>query len=180
MKEGSRSREGPRIRAGFLDAERFGRRVIAWTSSGLCRLWWSVQETPAQLLPPEPVPSGFSEPLHSYFAGEEVDPTSLPVDLRGTAFQLQVWHELRRIRRGQVRTYAAVASRIGSPRATRAVGAANAANPLPIVVPCHRVVAAGFCLGGYSAGLDRKRRLLELEGVRVVQERVRPGQLQLL
>ncbi|MBK6808584.1 MAG: methylated-DNA--[protein]-cysteine S-methyltransferase [Sandaracinaceae bacterium] len=92
---------------------------------------------------------------------------ALPRDARGTPFQHQVWEALCRIPRGAVRSYSGVASDIGNPRAMRAVGLANGRNPLPIVVPCHRVIAASHQLGGYTGGLDRKRALLALEGVRI-------------
>lgn len=89
-----------------------------------------------------------------------------PVDLdRGTAFQRAVWTELRRIERGETVTYGELAARIDKPGAARAVGGAVGANPVPIVVPCHRVLAAGEKLGGYSGGLDVKRHLLRVEGV---------------
>jgi O-6-methylguanine DNA methyltransferase len=87
----------------------------------------------------------------------------LNLDLRGTPFQLVVWDELRRIPYGETRSYADVALQVGRPRAVRAVGAANGANPLPLVVPCHRVVATGGKLGGYGGGLELKARLLAME-----------------
>jgi O-6-methylguanine DNA methyltransferase len=87
----------------------------------------------------------------------------LALDLRGTAFQLEVWSALREIPYGETRTYAEQARAIGRPRATRAVGTANGANPLSLVVPCHRVIASGGRLGGYGGGLDLKRRLLAME-----------------
>jgi O-6-methylguanine DNA methyltransferase len=100
--------------------------------------------------------------LREYFEGARRE-FDLPLDLRGTSFQLQVWRALTRIPHGETRTYAQIASQIGRPKATRAVGSANGRNPLPIIVPCHRVISTGGGLGGYSAGLDFKRRLLALE-----------------
>lgn len=88
----------------------------------------------------------------------------LPLDLRGTPFQRAVWEALLAIPYGETRTYGEVASAIGRPGAVRAVGAANGANPVPLVVPCHRVVAAGGRLGGFGGGLPLKTRLLALEG----------------
>lgn len=88
---------------------------------------------------------------------------ALPLDLRGTAFQQRVWRELQRIPRGETITYAELAARIGSPRAVRAVGTACGANPVAMVVPCHRVVRADGSLGGYAWGLERKVRLLRDE-----------------
>ena len=116
--------------------------------------------SPGQAAPPLAQAAG---QLREYFAG-----TRRSFDLRlephGTPFQLSVWQTLAEIPYGETITYAELARRVGRPGAFRAVGQANGANPLPIVVPCHRVVAAGGRLGGYGGGLDTKRRLLELEG----------------
>jgi AraC family transcriptional regulator of adaptative response/methylated-DNA-[protein]-cysteine methyltransferase len=87
----------------------------------------------------------------------------LPLDVRGTAFQQRVWRELQRIPRGETITYAELAARIGSPQAVRAVGTACGANPVAMVVPCHRVVRADGSLGGYAWGLERKACLLRDE-----------------
>jgi AraC family transcriptional regulator, regulatory protein of adaptative response / methylated-DNA-[protein]-cysteine methyltransferase len=88
----------------------------------------------------------------------------LPLDVRGTAFQRRVWEELRRIPLGETRTYGEVAAAIGAPGASRAVGTACGANPVPVVVPCHRVVPASGGVGNYGLGPARKRTLLEREG----------------
>ena len=87
----------------------------------------------------------------------------LPLDLRGTGFQHRVWAAVAAIPYGETRTYADIARAIGQPKAVRAVGAANGANPLPLVVPCHRVVGSDGSLTGYGGGLDVKRRLLAME-----------------
>ena len=87
----------------------------------------------------------------------------LPFDLRGTAFQRMVWEAVAAIPYGETMTYGAIAARLGKPSAARAVGAANGANPLPIFVPCHRVLGADGSLTGYGGGLPIKRALLELE-----------------
>jgi AraC family transcriptional regulator of adaptative response/methylated-DNA-[protein]-cysteine methyltransferase len=89
----------------------------------------------------------------------------LPLDLRGTPFQLEVWAELRRIPAGSVITYAELAWRIGRPRAYRAVAQACGANPVGVLVPCHRVISSDGGLGGFGFGLSRKVALLEREGV---------------
>jgi len=89
--------------------------------------------------------------------------SDVPLDVRGTAFQRRVWEALRRIPRGETRTYGQVAAAIGSPKASRAVGTACATNPVPIVVPCHRVVPASGGVGNYGLGPERKRTLLERE-----------------
>lgn len=104
--------------------------------------------------------------LADYFRGERRH-FLLPLDLRGTAFQQKVWEALTSIPFGQTRTYKQVAETIGSPRAVRAVGGANNRNPLPVIVPCHRVIGADGQLVGYGGGLPIKRFLLQLEGVPV-------------
>jgi AraC family transcriptional regulator of adaptative response/methylated-DNA-[protein]-cysteine methyltransferase len=96
-------------------------------------------------------------------AGRSGDP-AVPLDIRATAFQRSVWDELRRIPRGETRSYAEVARAIGRPRAVRAVARACATNPVAVVVPCHRVVGSDGALTGYRWGLERKRALLEREG----------------
>jgi len=107
-----------------------------------------------------------TQQLREYFAGDrrhfdvEMDPV-------GSSFQRSVWDEVVRIPFGGTRSYSEVARRLGKPTAVRAVGTANGANPLPIVIPCHRVVGADGSLVGYAAGLDIKAALLELEGVRL-------------
>jgi O-6-methylguanine DNA methyltransferase len=91
-----------------------------------------------------------------------------PMDFSSrTEFQQRVWRALRRIAPGRTMSYAEVAASIGKPKATRAVGAACGANPIPVLIPCHRVLAARQGLGGFSAGLDWKRKLLAIEGVRL-------------
>jgi epoxyqueuosine reductase len=105
----------------------------------------------------------FMEELEAYFRGELREFT-LPLDLRGTEFQKQCWQALLGIPYGETRSYADIARAVGRPTAFRAVGMANHSNPIPIVVPCHRVLAANGSLCGYGGGLDIKRKLLELEG----------------
>jgi methylated-DNA-[protein]-cysteine S-methyltransferase len=114
-----------------------------------------------------PVVTEAARQLRAYFAGQ-LRRFDLPLDMQGTPFQLRVWRELERIPYGETRSYRQIAAAIGSPRAVRAVGAANGANPIPIVVPCHRVIGAGGRLVGYGGGLALKRRLLELEGARAL------------
>ena len=98
--------------------------------------------------------------LAAYFGGELRD-FELPLRMAGTPFQHQVWEGLRAIPYGETVSYAELARRIGRPGASRAVGSANGRNPIAIVVPCHRVIAADGTLGGYGGGLDRKEWLLE-------------------
>jgi methylated-DNA-[protein]-cysteine S-methyltransferase len=101
--------------------------------------------------------------LQAYFAGQ-LREFQLPLDMQGTDFQKRVWGQVGAIPYGETRSYGQIATAIGSPRAVRAVGAANGANPVPIVVPCHRVIGANGKLVGYGGGLAMKKRLLELEG----------------
>lgn len=102
--------------------------------------------------------------LRDYFSGDLHALDGLPVDTGGTPFQRAVWGQLRRIPAGRTASYREIAAAIGAPAATRAVGAANGANPIGIIIPCHRVIGADGTLTGYGGGLDRKRWLLEHEG----------------
>jgi methylated-DNA-[protein]-cysteine S-methyltransferase len=100
--------------------------------------------------------------LTEYFAGERKD-FDLPLSLRGTEFQLLVLEELKTIPYGETTSYGDIAKRIGRPKAVRAVGAANGRNPIPIIVPCHRVIGSSGDLTGFGGGLDTKTALLRLE-----------------
>lgn len=106
---------------------------------------------------------GLRDAMSRYFAGEFDVIDSLPVETGGTPFQREVWRELRQIACGRTISYAQLAQRIGRPRAVRAVGHANGANPVSIVVPCHRVIGSDGSLSGYGGGIERKRWLLEHE-----------------
>lgn len=101
--------------------------------------------------------------LEEYFAGTRTT-FELPLAPQGTAFQKEVWHALADIAYGQTISYAQLAQRVGKPSAMRAVGAANGRNPLPIVLPCHRVIGTDGSLTGFGGGLPTKQFLLELEG----------------
>ena len=119
-------------------------------------------------------PPGFEDPacapvvaqLREYFAGKRQQ-FELPLALRGTAFQLAVWNALLTIPYGATTSYGELARRIGRPAAVRAVGAANGANPIPVIVPCHRVIGSNGTLTGYGGGIERKQWLLALEGRRL-------------
>lgn len=103
--------------------------------------------------------------LRDYFKGEPVNFSSIPLDLWGTSFQQEVWSGLASIPHGGTLTYKELAARIGRPQAVRAVGAANGQNPLPVILPCHRVIGTNGTLTGYRGGLKLKQELLELEGI---------------
>jgi methylated-DNA-[protein]-cysteine S-methyltransferase len=199
---------------GVVTLPKLGRVWLAWLPGGLVRLEQREHEDSAERraaclregMIERDVPAIFREPLERFDAGEPIDLATIPVVLRGSPFFVAVWTALRKIPRGHVRTYGGLAKDAGSPRATRAVGTAMAKNPLPLVVPCHRVIANGGRLGGYSdgprsgsrdgplpfvpdagtvrdplreRGLPRKRLLLAMEGVRIEGDRVLPGQLDL-
>jgi AraC family transcriptional regulator of adaptative response/methylated-DNA-[protein]-cysteine methyltransferase len=100
--------------------------------------------------------------IQAFIAGEG-SLSRVPVDIRGTVFQRRVWEALRRIPRGETRTYSEIAQAIGAPAAVRAVGSACGANPVALVVPCHRAIRTDGGLGGYAWGLPVKKRLLEIE-----------------
>lgn len=109
-----------------------------------------------------PVLDRAEQQLLAYFSGD-LDRFDLPLAPNGTPFQQQVWTALRSIPSGETRTYAAIANQIGNPAAVRAVGAANGANPIAVIIPCHRVIATNGTLHGYAGGLERKRWLLDME-----------------
>jgi O-6-methylguanine DNA methyltransferase len=133
--------------------------------------WLRAQAPGAQLVEDERANRSARQQLLEYLAGERLR-FELALDLRATPFQRAVYDELLAIPYGETRSYAEVARAIGKPRAVRATGAANGANPIPLVIPCHRVIASGGGLGGYGGGLPLKRRLLAMESSRVRGERL--------
>ena len=123
------------------------------------------RQEPAAVIVEHRDPAGAVTALHDYFGGDLGAVDRLQVEFYGTEFQRCVWTALRTIPAGRTASYSDIANAIGAPTATRAVGAANGANPIPIVVPCHRIIGTSGALVGYGGGLDRKRWLLEHEGV---------------
>ncbi len=132
-----------------------------WNLANVCR-WTGAVPVEAEA----PGLEALRAQLAEYFAGPRRS-FDLPLADEGSDFQRAVWAALRAIPYGQTRSYGQVAAAVGNPRACRAVGAANGANPLLIVTPCHRVVRTGGALGGFGAGLPVKARLLALEGVEI-------------
>ena len=114
-------------------------------------------------------PSPARRALEAYFGGELAAIDSLRTETTGTEFQREVWGALRGIPTGATLSYGALATKIGRPAAVRAVGLANGANPIAIVVPCHRVIGANSSLTGYGGGIERKRWLLQHEGERAAE-----------
>ncbi|MDK9696921.1 MAG: methylated-DNA--[protein]-cysteine S-methyltransferase [Siculibacillus sp.] len=152
-------------------ATAFGPVAVAWTALGLSRvrlLDGSGDGVPGGGGALPPVAAEAARRLAAYFAGEPVDFSTLVLDESGlSALDTAIYRELRRVPRGATVTYGELAARAGAPGAAQAVGGAMARNPWVIVVPCHRVLAAGGALGGFSApgGVATKRRLLRMEGV---------------
>ena len=156
-----------RIPTGLLAQARFdspvGPLTAAVTTRGLALLQFG---TPALGAVPVDRSQRWLQQLGKELARFWQDPQQpfdLPLDLQGTAFQLAVWQALTHIPAGQTRSYADIAQQVGAPRAVRAVGAANGANPVAIVVPCHRVIGRNGTLTGYAGGLARKAVLLQHE-----------------
>jgi AraC family transcriptional regulator of adaptative response/methylated-DNA-[protein]-cysteine methyltransferase len=150
-----------------------GKLLIATTPRGLCSviLGDSDRELARQLrvqfplakIQPEPRLASMLAQVVSQFS-EHPATLDLPLDLRATAFQMRVWEALRRIPRGETRSYAQLAASLGQPTAVRAVARACATNPVAVVVPCHRVIGSNGKLTGYRWGVERKKKLLEIEG----------------
>lgn len=140
-----------------------GRLQLCADGDGLCALRFAAA---GDAMDAAPVLLQAERELEEYFAGRRTA-FSVPLSMHGTPFQMEVWAALRTIPYGETRSYASLAAQIGRPRACRAVGMANHVNPLPIFVPCHRVVGADGRLTGYAGGLDVKKYLLKLEGAYV-------------
>lgn len=148
---------------------------LAATNQGLCRITWphesldilkrwvNKQIPSAVLIQDHKQISKYVQQLQEYFEGDRKKFT-LPFDIRGTAFQTSVWQALTQIPFGQTWSYSDIAKMIGNPKAVRAVGTANGANPVPIVIPCHRVIGKNSTLTGFRGGLNIKEQLLQLEG----------------
>ena len=164
----------PRVTYAWVHTE-IGRVLVAATSRGVCfasihpdgaierlQSWAARHEPRAEIVEDRRAMRSVLDQVAAYARGDrrvfDVD-----LDLRGTPFQKRVWEADRRIPYGQTRTYAQVARSIGKPAAVRAVGGANGKNPVPLFVPCHRIVAR-HGLGGFTGGLHHKRRLLAVEG----------------
>lgn len=140
-----------------------GPMVLKATEKGLCQADFG--EGPRG--ESSPLLEEAARQLEQWFAGQRRDfDLALDVAGAGTEFQRAVWEQLRAIPRGQHMSYGQVARAIGKPGAARAVGAACGKNPIILIIPCHRVLAADGSLGGFSAGLDLKRRLLAAEGMK--------------
>jgi AraC family transcriptional regulator, regulatory protein of adaptative response / methylated-DNA-[protein]-cysteine methyltransferase len=161
-----------------IGPSRIGKLLVAESEKGLCAvrvrdsdaaLENSLREqfADAVIVRDEKALAPLRKMVLASIAGKSA-PRNLELDIEGTDFQRAVWRELRRIPAGATRSYADVARAIGKPKATRAVANACGANPLPVVVPCHRVIAKDGSIGGYTGGLHIKRALLDAEGVELL------------
>jgi AraC family transcriptional regulator, regulatory protein of adaptative response / methylated-DNA-[protein]-cysteine methyltransferase len=147
-----------------------GRMLVAATEHGICSVnvgendeelvVWLKKEYPRAIVTEDPRAKTYLDGVNRHLRGQEA---KLPLDLRGTDFQIKVWTALRRIPLGETRSYSEVAEMVGEPRAVRAVANACASNPVPLILPCHRVIRKDGSLGGYGLGLPRKRTLLAEE-----------------
>ena len=167
---------GRAARIGYaIGASPLGKILIAATERGLCSVILGDSDAhlvrdlrvqfPQAKIEPEPSLAPHLEGVLSQFT-EHPAALDLPLDLRATAFQMRVWEALRRIPRGETRTYAELAKSLGNPKAFRAVARACATNPVAVVIPCHRVIGSDGKATGYRWGVERKKKLLELEGAR--------------
>lgn len=161
-------------------ASPLGRLLVARTERGVCSVSLADSETELAKRLRREFPrarverdrnglSGAVRQLVRFLKGQQPR-FDLPLDVRGTAFQCRVWEELLRIPYGVTRTYGDVARALGKPGAARAVGTACGSNPLPLIIPCHRVVRGSGQLGGYGLGLPRKRKLLAQESRRAARQ----------
>jgi methylated-DNA-[protein]-cysteine S-methyltransferase len=154
-----------------------GPLTIAARGSRVCLLHFGADEEavrrtlrryyPAEAIEANGDPAGAVSAVGTYFAGDLGALEALDVELNGTPFQTRVWEALRRVRAGTTATYGELARSIGAATAVRAVGAANGANPVAVIVPCHRIIGTNGTLTGYGGGLECKRWLLEHEGCRL-------------
>jgi AraC family transcriptional regulator of adaptative response/methylated-DNA-[protein]-cysteine methyltransferase len=151
-------------------ASPLGKVLIAGTGRGLCsvKLGEGVEKllaeefSEAELVHDSKALPEVRKMILEFLAGD-ASLAKIPLDIRGTVFQRKVWEQLRRIPAGETRSYQQIARAIGAPRAVRAVGSACGANPVALVIPCHRALRADGSLGGYAWGLERKEKLLRIE-----------------
>jgi methylated-DNA-[protein]-cysteine S-methyltransferase len=154
-----------------------GEALVALDEAGVLRAFnwrdyegdmrtWIARRYPGARLEPGAAPASLRKAFDAYFAGDAHALAAIPWRAAGTPFQLEIWRTLCSIAPGETLSYAALAARIGRPTAMRAVGLANGANPVALVVPCHRVIGADGSLTGYGGGLHRKRWLLTHEGAK--------------
>lgn len=145
-----------------------GTVTLQANEQGLLGVWFETHTTKPEDLGIQedsfPIFQSVKEQLERYFAGDAVQ-FDVPIAAKGTPFQQSVWHVLTTIPYGETWSYAQLADAIGNPKAVRAVGLANGKNPVSVIVPCHRVIGKNGKLTGYAGGIERKQRLLTIEGI---------------
>ncbi|EDK30461.1 methylated-DNA--[protein]-cysteine S-methyltransferase [Vibrio chagasii] len=145
-----------------------GTVTLQANEQGLLGVWFETHTTKPEDLGTQedsfPIFQSVKDQLDRYFAGEAVQ-FDVPIAAKGTPFQQSVWHALTTIPYGETWSYAQLADAIGNPKAVRAVGLANGKNPVSVIVPCHRVIGKNGKLTGYAGGVERKQRLLAIEGI---------------
>jgi methylated-DNA-[protein]-cysteine S-methyltransferase len=150
----------------FFETGLIGTLTLAGDEKGLRHIFFQKEKNPLSVSADWKRMPDFFLPvkaqLHAYFIGE-LRQFALPLAPVGTPFQLKVWEALKTIPYGRLASYKTIAEAIGNPKAVRAVGGANGKNPLPIIVPCHRVIGADGSLTGFGGGLETKQRLIDLE-----------------
>lgn len=143
--------------------------TVIVSSSGIKKIIFNLPKHDKELLkatklrPDDPYLFETFKQLNEYFAGSRKK-FDLPVDIEGTEFQKKVWNEVKKIPYGKTKSYKSIAEKLGDVKAIRAVGKANGQNPVPIIIPCHRVIGSDGTLTGYAGGLEIKEKLLEIEG----------------
>ncbi len=155
-----------------IPSKLLGTVFVASTEKGVCRIDFRITEkkfltqlrrqVPGKIVKDDGPNRKVLSQLRKYLEGE-LKQFDCPLDMEGTAFQKRVWSALERIPYGATRSYKDIARTIGHPKAFRAVGNANGTNPVPIIVPCHRVIESNGGLGGYGSGIDIKKQLLDFE-----------------
>ena len=165
----SRGGAGRLVHWAVLDTS-LGNMLVAATEKGVCCLAFGEGEAELRARFPKAELVRAGEPFRALFAKvvaaverPGLGSAAIPLDVHGTAFQQRVWDELRRIPPGETRSYGALAAALGNPKASRAVGSANGANHVAVLIPCHRVIAGDGTLGGYAYGLEIKKELLRRE-----------------
>lgn len=157
---------------------KIGPIYISGHAEGLTNVSWQplplpFQEKQEQITERERILKEASRQIEQYIDGK-LKSFELPILLKGTPFQKRVWSALMRIPFGQTASYSGIAHTIGHPNAVRAVGTANGRNQIAIIIPCHRVIAKSGAIGGYSAGIEKKKILLALEGIPFTPPKSRP------
>ena len=151
----------------YYDSQ-LGTVTLQANEQGLLGVWFETHTTKPEDLGIQedsfPIFQSVKEQLERYFAGDAVQ-FDVPIAAKGTPFQQSVWHALTTIPYGETWSYAQLADAIGNPKAVRAVGLANGKNPVSVIVPCHRVIGKNGKLTGYAGGIERKQRLLTIEGI---------------